>query len=130
MEALRQRRQRAATTAQQGGVKLRSEREVVIVVGDVQATALCIEREFELAVSERLAIRLAEKWHGNAAIERGVDEAPVDVAEICMAAVADPFEPFEPARVVMATNCGMFEHEFEDHANALLATARDHGTTH
>src|SRR3546814_14633401 len=31
MEALRQRRQRAATTAQQGGIKLRSEREVVIV---------------------------------------------------------------------------------------------------
>src|SRR3546814_4429323 len=57
MEALRQRRQRAATIAQQGGIKLRSEREVVIVVGDVQATALCIEREFELAVSERLAIR-------------------------------------------------------------------------
>src|SRR3546814_7997614 len=95
MEALRQRRQRAATTAQQGGVKLRSEREVVIVVGDVQATALCIEREFELAVSERLAIRLAEKWHGNAAIERGVDDAPVDVEEICMAAVAAPFEHFE-----------------------------------
>src|SRR3546814_2243880 len=114
MEALRQRRQRAATTAQQGGVKLRSEREVVIVVGDVQATALCIEREIELAVSERLAIRLAEKWHGNAAIERGVDDVPVDVEEICMAAVAAPFEHFEPARIVMATDCGVVRHDVDE----------------
>src|SRR3546814_6152716 len=104
MEALRQRRQRAATTAQQGGIKLRSEREVVIVVGDVQATALCIEREFELAVSERLAIRLDEKWNGQAAIERGVDAVPDDVEAISMADMAAPFEHFEDMGIVMATD--------------------------
>src|SRR3546814_20846098 len=39
-----------------------------------------------------------------------------------------PFEHYEPARIVMATDCGMVRHDVDVHAHAVFAQRSDRAT--
>ncbi|MCY1396374.1 hypothetical protein D9M71_113440 [compost metagenome] len=99
----------------------RADGEAVIVVLDVERTALDIQVQRQVAGLQDAAIVAGQEWQQQLALQQGVGGVPFDVEEFGIGAAPTPFEQVQPPGVVHATHGHVVGHDIEDQAHAVQA---------
>lgn len=123
-EAICQRLQRVVGL-EQLAIVVRADREVVVVMLDVEGPGLPVEFQLQRAFLQRHAVITAKEWQQQLAFHQRVRRVPLNVEEFAVRAQASPFQQVEPPWVVIAAHGHVVGNDVEDQAHVVFAQGAD-----
>ena len=123
-EAIGEEFERLIIAPEQLAVAVRADREVMIVVLDMERAALGIETQGQGAFLQCHAVVAAQKRQQQLAFHQGVGGMPLDIEELAVGAQASPFEQVQPPGIVTAADGHVIGNNVEDQPHVLFTQGR------